>query len=665
MNIFARKVSYFFLFSQIFIKKCAFFFRRQSIWLVLDVIDGIIQYYLIFFGCKSHNCLKKFGKVKKNLLICRNFILKIGLTAYYFVGNLIVCKSNCCNTSFYFSFLVMISRVKFLMPFSLILAFGIVSAFTSLHAQTAPSSENAKVVSFSLENSVVNQYLQNANTDYNDGIGRTGISILYYKILGRDNSPYLFEVQETGGLPGWPEQCAPVTLPTVKDGYVLLSEKPTFDNNFIVSAKSTSVSVYNLKPQTIYWYKMYDFNNKQVSAGIFKTQGRLRVIRTEKVLNVRDIGGWKCDGGRLAYGKIFRGAALEGITSEAGPVSDSDIRELTTVIGVGSELDLRNNSTLAASPLGKNVNYKNIDIEHYLYPLENTLPNNKVGSGDYYSKFASLIDYIIGNLKANRGTYIHCKWGADRTGIVIALIEALCGVSEADIVKDWELTSFNAVCYRKYINVQDIKYNYLDTNNKLQSKPSELRASFDYLYENYGGNSGASLQSQVTRWFKEKVFANRSDKGASVINELRSLLITPDVKSPVIIKDLSNEIDSYNYSVTTESTSYFNSVDSKYVVPTTGKIAENDAVTCTDYISCSGYSYLLLNAPTAKIGAFYDANKKYLGSIEDSTVSNNFGNGTVLFDNRQYSIPAKAAYVRLNMPKYCDWTAVLSVTPYL
>ena len=49
------------------------------------------------------------------------------------------------------------------MPLSLILAFGIVSAFTSLQAQTAPSSEKAKVVSFSLENDLVNRYLQHAD----------------------------------------------------------------------------------------------------------------------------------------------------------------------------------------------------------------------------------------------------------------------------------------------------------------------------------------------------------------------------------------------------------------------------------------------------------------------------------------------------------------------
>ena len=100
-------------------------------------------------------------------------------------------------------------------------------------------------------------------------------------------------------------------------------------------------------------------------------------------------------------------------------------------------------------------------------------------------------------------------------------------------------------------------------------------------------------------------------------------MITPEVKSPVVIKDLSNEIDSYNYSVTTESTSYFSSLDSKYVVPTTGKTADNDGFSSTDYISCSGYTYLLLSAPTAQIGAFYDANKKYGWIIFDGTPPSN------------------------------------------
>ena len=264
-------------------------------------------------------------------------------------------------------------------------------------------------------------------------------------------------------------------------------------------------------------------------------------------------------------------------------------------------------------------------------------------------------------MKAGKATYIHCKWGADRTGTVIALIQALCGMSEEDIVKDWELTSFNAVCYRKYINQQEIKYYYKDSTGKLKSKPSELRAVFDYLYTNYGGASGATLKQQVTKWLQTKVYSTRSDKGSSIITQLRNQLITPTIQSPVLIKDLSKETDHLDYSVTTESTTVFNSKASKYIEPSTGKMADSDSFSCTDFIACKGYSYLLLNAVTAQMGAFYDANKNCIGSIEDK----NYTEGSVIFEDHQYSIPSNAAYIRLNMPKYCDWSAILSVKSIL
>ena len=42
--------------------------------------------------------MKKFGNMKKNLFICRNLFYEIRFAASYFVGNLILCKSKCCNT---------------------------------------------------------------------------------------------------------------------------------------------------------------------------------------------------------------------------------------------------------------------------------------------------------------------------------------------------------------------------------------------------------------------------------------------------------------------------------------------------------------------------------------------------------------------------------------
>lgn len=38
--------------------------------------------------------------------------------------------------------------------------------------------------------------------------------------------------------------------------------------------------------------------------------------------------------------------------------------------------------------------------------------------------------------------YFHCHGGSDRTGTLAFLIEALLGVSESDLSKDYELTSF-------------------------------------------------------------------------------------------------------------------------------------------------------------------------------------------------------------------------------
>ena len=548
--------------------------------------------------------------------------------------------------------------IKRFLSWSLLLSAALcVAPFQHLSGAGISESKlsNVRPVGFPIENSHVGRYLQHAGEDYSDGIGRDGLSVL---------RPYLHGIKETSGEPGWAEWGAPVAIPATKGGTIVLSMSPTFSNSRKVSVTSDSAFIYNLIPQMVYWYKVLDASGSQLSKGVVKTQGQLRMIRTEKVLNVRDIGGWPCDGGHLAYGKLFRGAAMEGVISEVGPVSETDIVELKDVVGIGIELDLRNEA-MSSSPLGKDVEYRKYPIVHYFGLMNNIKPNGKIGSGDYYSKLASIFDCIISGLKANKGIYLHCTWGADRTGTLMALIEAVCGVSEADIVKDWELTSFNAVFYRKYINVQELTCTYVDDAGVSRSVPSEMRAVFQYLYDNYGGANGASVKQQVVSWLQDKVFANRADKGASVIQQLRDLLIVPNEKSPTIIKDLSKEIDAYCYSVTNDSTDFFDSESSKYIVPSTGKTDDSDAFACTGFVPCSGYNYLLLNAVTNQLGAFYDANKNYIGSLEDAAISKKYGSGAVLFENSEYAIPDNAAYVRLNMPKYCDWTAVLSVTPYL
>jgi len=543
---------------------------------------------------------------------------------------------------------------------SMTVGFGLLSYCPAFGAQvTLSSTDEVETVGYSLENSLVSRYLQHADVAYSDGIGRSGTSILCYWLLGEEVSPYMYEVPESGGLPLWAEQCAPITLPAVEGGSVVVSTTPTFENYLSISVESDSVSIYNLIPQKVYWYRVLNSDKKILSNGIFKTQGYLRMIKTEKVLNVRDIGGWECDGGRLAYGKIFRGATLEGITSKIGPVEQEDINELVTNLGILSEVDLRDEATTTSSPLGSSVDYNNIVIEDYMYLMENIKPGYAVNTGTYYEAFATFIDCIVSNIKAGKGTYVHCKWGADRTGTVIAIIEALCGVSEVDIVQDWELTSFNAASYRKYINVQDY-YSYKNSSGQTVTAPTELRAVFEYLYDNYGGASGASIKEQVVAWLQDKVYSNLSDKGASIIEELRALLIEEEKTSPKIIKDLSKEIGEDVYSCTVDSTTYWSSKVNQYVNPTTGVITESDVFSTTGYVLCENYTKLLVNVVGENIAAFYDENLKFIGGIKDSSVTSSFGSETILFENKEYDIPSGAKYVKLNMSKYSGLTVVLS-----
>ena len=47
--------------------------------------------------------------------------------------------------------------------------------------------------------------------------------------------------------------------------------------------------------------------------------------------------------------------------------------------------------------------------------------------------------------------YLHCTYGVDRTGTVCYLLEALLGVSDADLRKDYELSAFKD----SYINSEE------------------------------------------------------------------------------------------------------------------------------------------------------------------------------------------------------------------
>lgn len=167
------------------------------------------------------------------------------------------------------------------------------------------------------------------------------------------------------------------------------------------------------------------------AAGTLKPLDALRWLNTTEQLatgvgmNTRDLGGWACDGGTVKYGMLVRGG-------EPNPV---DRTLMVEQVGIRSEL--------------------------YLLPKSEQKPGNSVWGIDLYAnpEQYSFVWYSLDNTKLwkfylktvfdcvshGKPVYFHCGIGADRTGTVAVMLEALLGMSQSDIDKDYELTNFYIV----------------------------------------------------------------------------------------------------------------------------------------------------------------------------------------------------------------------------
>lgn len=166
-------------------------------------------------------------------------------------------------------------------------------------------------------------------------------------------------------------------------------------------------------------------------AGTLKPLDALRWIRTRdssaEAWNVRDLGGWVCDGGTVKYGLLIRG----------GRISAADRAVLVGQFGVQHEIDLRgkegrdpsDGDVATESPLGGDVWFTIADkaASYALTPVET---------------WQLYLRCVIDAVTHREPVYFHCTAGADRTGTLACVLEGLLGMSQSDIDKDYELTTF-------------------------------------------------------------------------------------------------------------------------------------------------------------------------------------------------------------------------------
>ena len=232
-------------------------------------------------------------------------------------------------------------------------------------------------------------------------------------------------------------------------------------------------------------------------AGTLKPLDALRWLNTPQAANVRDLGGWACDGGTIKYGLLIRG----------GKLAAADRSVLVGELGVQHDLDLRGRDgvspedepDMTESPLGSDVRYTRAQ-QYAWYSLTPV------------SAWQAYLRCVIDAVTHREPVYFHCSAGADRTGTLACVIEGLLGVSQSDIDKDYELTCF---------------YSGTDTDNHARRRNE---SEWQGLIAQIGAKSGTTFRDKCVTFAAELGFT------AAEINAFRAAMIdgTPETVTPSI-----------------------------------------------------------------------------------------------------------------------------------
>ncbi len=179
-----------------------------------------------------------------------------------------------------------------------------------------------------------------------------------------------------------------------------------------------------------------------------------RVVAFEGIHNFRDYGGYAAsDGARLRTGLLWRsGQHVDATRSDLERLSD---------IGLATVIDLRGNSERANHPCARPEDFnaqvlfadgetadgnnaphlaaaRNVetaeDAYHAMLGFYPSMPFRPNLIAVYRMYFAALAD-------RDGPSLLHCLAGKDRTGVAAALLHALLGVHDDDIMADYMLTN--------------------------------------------------------------------------------------------------------------------------------------------------------------------------------------------------------------------------------
>ena len=199
---------------------------------------------------------------------------------------------------------------------------------------------------------------------------------------------------------------------------------------------TTACELFNLYKATKYYVRVTAFaeNGETLAVeGSFKTTSLgPRVMKIPDIHNVRDVGGYQTSTGQTTVqGLVYRGGTLMPADVYKSELTEEGKAYMSDVMGIKTEIDFR--GAKEAGGFTESV----IPGATLRYATLSGYDDAFTGPTGYKTTFQLLAD------KNNYPIYYHCTGGADRTGTVTFLLNAMLGVSEWECVQDYEVTSFS------------------------------------------------------------------------------------------------------------------------------------------------------------------------------------------------------------------------------
>lgn len=228
---------------------------------------------------------------------------------------------------------------------------------------------------------------------------------------------------------------------------VRLSERADMADAREYTSERTWLEVYNLKAATTYYWTVTADEMTSEVANFATADCLPRNIYCDGITNMRDLGGWKTeDGKRVKQGLLYRSGQWRKSGAPTTMITEEGVATMQE-LGIVTELDLRNEATgLDPCPV------EGVQVIHK--PM--------VASNNFYGTNREMVVQVF-EVLADESHYplvFHCAIGTDRTGYIAFLINALLGVADTDLYRDYLFSNYGNIGSRRSIG--GVKLDYMN-----------------------------------------------------------------------------------------------------------------------------------------------------------------------------------------------------------